>query len=30
LGVIMTVAEAVTLLEGQFFTGEEKAESEVA
>ena len=26
----MTVSEAVTLLEGQFFTGEEKADLEVA
>jgi len=26
----MTVSEAVTLLEGQFFTGEEKAQREVA
>ena len=26
----MTVSDAVTLLEGQFFTGEEKAELEVA
>jgi hypothetical protein len=30
MGEIMTVADAVTLLEGQFFTGEENAELEVA
>jgi hypothetical protein len=30
MGEKMTVSDAVTLLEGQFFTGEEKAELEVA
>jgi hypothetical protein len=29
LGVIMTVNEAVTILEGQFYSGEEKAELEI-
>jgi hypothetical protein len=30
IGGMMTVEDAVTLLEGQFFTGEERAELEVA
>jgi hypothetical protein len=30
LGVVMTVSEAVSLLEGQYFCGEEKADLEIA
>jgi predicted transcriptional regulator len=30
MGVVMTVAEAVSIVEGQFFSGEDKADLEVA